>query len=155
MGELDKIYSILTEMLGESKSGFDGKNMQLQFPCPRCVENNGSREAIKFNLEINIQKMKYNCWKCSDEGDSEMHGSLVKLIKLYGNEQLLKEFKDAVNSLRESKLYKLNFSYDDFNIDTKSAEIEDLCLPKKIKQLKEGKYVPKAVKEYLSSRNIG
>jgi hypothetical protein len=37
--ELNRIYSILESFLGEAKNGFDGKNMQLQFPCPRCIEN--------------------------------------------------------------------------------------------------------------------
>jgi hypothetical protein len=52
-------------------------------------------------------------------------------------------------------MYKLNFSDDDFNIDTKSVEIDDLKLPSSYRQLKKGKYIPKRVMEYLSSRGIG
>jgi hypothetical protein len=84
-----------------------------------------------------------------------MHGSIIKLIKLYGNEQLLKDYKEAVHSFRESSMYKLNFSEDDFNIDTKSIEIDDLRLPKAYKPLIKGKYVPKPVSAYLNSRGIG
>ena len=152
--ELQKIYNILSSFLGDSKSEFDGKNMQLQFPCPNCVEKYGKAEERKFNLEINLSKQLFHCWKCSDEGD-EMHGSILKLIKLYGNDQLLKDYKETIHSLRESKMYKLNFSDEDFNIDTKSVEIDDLKLPKTFKPLREGKYVPKSVQEYLSSRGIG
>ena len=152
--ELNKIYSILESFLGESKSGFDGKNMQLQFPCPNCVEKYGKAEERKFNLEINLSKQLFHCWKCADEGD-EMHGSILKLIKLYGNEQLLKEYKEAIHSLRESKLYKLNFSDDDFNIDTKSVEIEDLKLPSSFKYIRKDKPLPKDVAKYLNSRGIG
>lgn len=152
--ELNKIYSILESFLGESKSGFDGKNMQLQFPCPNCVEKYGKAEERKFNLEINLSKQLFHCWKCADEGD-EMYGSILKLIKLYGNEQLLKEYKEAIHSLRESKLYKLNFSDDDFNIDTKSVEIEDLKLPSSFKYIRKDKPLPKDVAKYLNSRGIG
>lgn len=152
--ELNKIYSILESFLGESKSGFDGKNMQLQFPCPNCIEKYGKAEERKFNLEINLSKQLFHCWKCTDEGD-EMHGSILKLIKLYGNEQLLKEYKEAIHSLRESKLYKLNFSDDDFNIDTKSVEIEDLKLPSSFKYIRKDKPLPKDVAKYLNSRGIG
>ena len=152
--ELNKIYSILESFLGESKSGFDGKNMQLQFPCPNCIEKYGKAEERKFNLEINLSKQLFHCWKCADEGD-EMYGSILKLIKLYGNEQLLKEYKEAIHSLRESKLYKLNFSDDDFNIDTKSVEIEDLKLPSSFKYIRKDKPLPKDVAKYLNSRGIG
>ena len=152
--ELNKIYSILESFLGESKNGFDGKEMQLQFPCPCCVEKYGKTEERKYNLEVNLSKQLFHCWKCADEGE-EMHGSILKLIKLYGNEQLLKDYKEAIHSLRESKMYKLNFSEDDFNIDTKSVEIEDLKLPKGFRKITEEKYVPNNVIEYLTSRGIG
>ena len=153
--ELNKIYSILESFLGESKSGFDENTFQYQFPCPRCVENKGNKEILKFNLECNTKKQVYHCWSCCDEGEEEMHGSILKLIKLYGNEQLLKEYKEAIHSLRESKMYKLNFSDDDFNIDTKSVEIEDLRLPKSFKYIQRGKPIPKDAANYLNSRGIG
>ena len=122
--------------------------------CPNCVEKYGKAEERKFNLEINLSKQLFHCWKCADEGD-EMYGSILKLIKLYGNEQLLKEYKEAIHSLRESKLYKLNFSDDDFNIDTKSVEIEDLKLPSSFKYIRKDKPLPKDVAKYLNSRGIG
>ena len=117
MEEFEKIYNILASFLGESKKGFDSKCFQYQFPCPRCVENKGEKEIRKANLEVNFQKQVFKCWSCCDDGDT-MQGSILKLIKLYGNEELLKDYKEAVRSLRESKLYKMNFSDDDFNIDT-------------------------------------
>ena len=154
ISELDKIYNILASFLGEAKNGFDGKNMQLQFGCPRCIENKGEREARKYNLEVNLSSQIFNCWSCANDGD-KMSGSILKLIKIYGNEQLLKDYKEAIHSFRESKMYKLNFSDDEFNIDTKSVEIDDLRLPKTFKLLQKGKYIPKPVEEYLKSRGIG
>lgn len=152
--ELNKLYNILESFLGECKSGFDGKNMQLQFPCPRCIENKGEKEARKYNLEVNLSKQLFRCWSCTDEGES-MSGSILKLIKLYGNDELLKSYKETIHSLRESKMYKMNFSDDEFNIDTKSIEIEDLMLPKSFKPLRKDKYVPDKVMNYLKSRGIG
>ena len=154
ISELDKIYNILVSFLGEAKNGFDGKNMQLQFACPKCVEKYGKHEERKTNLEVNIASGLYHCWKCCDEGD-KMSGSILKLIKIYGNEQLLKDYKEAIRSFRESEMYKLNFSEDEFNIDSKSVEIDDLRLPRTYKMLQQGKYIPKPVEAYLKSRGIG
>jgi hypothetical protein len=155
ISELDNIYNILASFLGEAKNGFDGKNMQLQFPCPRCVENKGDKEASKFNLEINLRLQLYSCWSCSNDGDAEMKGSVIKLIRLYGNENLLKEYKDAIHSFRESNLYKLNYSNDEFNIDTKSIDIDDLSLPKSFRYIRKDKRCPNKVIEYLNNRGIG
>ena len=125
MEELEKIYNILVSFLGESKNGFDKNTFQYQFPCPRCVEIKGKKEILKFNLECNIIKQVYKCWACCDEGD-DMHGSIIKLIKLYGNERLLKEYKEAIHSLRESKMYRLNFS-DTFNRVCNNKEESDFA----------------------------
>lgn len=154
MEEFEKIYNILASFLGESKKGFDSKCFQYQFPCPRCVENKGEKEIHKANLEVNFQKQVFKCWSCCDDGDT-MQGSILKLIKLYGNEELLKDYKEAVRSLRESKLYKMNFSDDDFNIDTKSIEIDDLRLPKGFSLIREDRYCPPKLINYLNSRGIG
>lgn len=154
ISELDRIYNILASFLGEAKNGFDGQNMQLQFGCPRCIENKGEQEARKFNLEINLTIQRFHCWSCSSDGEN-MSGSILKLIKLYGNDELLKDYKDAINSFRESNLYKLKFSDDEFNIDTKAVEADDLKLPSSFRLLKHDKYAPKRLMEYLNNRGIG
>ena len=151
--EIVRIKTILDSFLGEPKQDLT-ESYQLEYPCPRCVEKYGNNEIRKYNCSVSLRIQKFNCWKCSDDGD-EMHGSILKLIKLYGNDTLLREYKEAIHSLRESKMYKLNFSDDDFNIDTKSVEIDDLKLPSSYRQLKKDKYIPKRVIDYLSSRGIG
>ena len=83
MQEIEKLYNILTVFLGEAKNGFDENNMQYQFPCPHCIEKYGQQEARKYNLEINIEKGLYSCWKCSSEVDDLMNGSIRKLIKAF------------------------------------------------------------------------
>ena len=113
MYEIKKLYLILESFLGESKSGYYEKEYQYQFPCPRCIEKYGSADALKYNLEVNIKRGVFQCWKCSSEGE-EMHGSIYRLIKMYGNDTILRDYKSTIASLRESELYKLHFSNDDF-----------------------------------------
>lgn len=152
--ELEKLYNILAVFLGEAKNGFDENSYQYQFPCPKCVERDGWIEARKYNLECNLQKQVFRCWKC-DSMDEHMSGTIVKLIRMYGNEKLLQEYKDIIRAIRDSELYKLNFSSNDFNIDTSIIEKEDLKFPPSFKPFKEGKYYNKGAMRYLNERGIG
>ena len=152
--ELEKLYNILAVFLGEAKNGFDENAFQYQFPCPKCVERDGWMEARKFNLEVNLQKQLFRCWKC-DSVDEHMSGTVVKLIRMYGNDKLLQEYKDIIRTIRDSELYKLNFSSNDFNIDTSIIEKEDLKFPPSFKPFKEGKYYNKGAMRYLNERGIG
>lgn len=152
--ELEKLYNILAVFLGEAKNGFDENSYQYQFPCPKCVERDGWMEARKYNLECNLQKQVFRCWKC-DSMDEHMSGTIVKLIRMYGNEKLLQEYKDIIRAIRDSELYKLNFSSNDFNIDTSIIEKEDLKFPPSFRPFKEGKYYNKGAMRYLNERGIG
>ncbi len=153
--ELEKLYNILTVFLGDSKNGFDDRTFQYQFPCPRCVERDGWTEARKYNLEVNIQKQVFQCWKCSSGGDDEMRGSIVKLIRMYGNEKLLEEYKSIIRSIKESELYKLHFNSNDFNIDTSIIEKEELKLPTSFKFFNENERNNYGALKYLQNRGIG
>lgn len=151
--ELEKLYNILTVFLGEAKNGFDENTYQYQFPCPRCIDRDGYMEARKYNLEVNIQKQVFQCWKCSSM-DEDMKGSITKLIRMYGNEKLLSEYKDIIRSIRDSELYKLHFNDSDFNIDTSIIEKEDLKFPPSFRLFKkDGKNNYGALK-YLQDRGI-
>ena len=79
--ESHKIKFLLDSFLGESKNELD-ETYQLQYPCPKCVSSKGSGEIRKYNLEVNLRKGVYNSWCCS-QYDDEMHGSIIKLIKLF------------------------------------------------------------------------
>ena len=151
--EVEKLYNILAEILGESKSGYYDGEFQYEFPCPHCVEKYGQQEVRKYNLSISLQKQKMNCWKCSSEGD-DMHGSIVKLIRMYGNEELLSEYKAVIRSIRESDLYKLNFSSNDFNIDTSVITKEELKLPESFKYFNRKKKNHTTALKYLLNRGL-
>lgn len=150
--EIYKLKTILDSFLGESKRDLND-NYQLEYPCPKCVEENGTKEIMKYNLSISLKKQQFNCWKCSSMHD-EMHGSILKLIKLYGNETILQEYKEAIYTLRQSKLYKVTFDNNDFNIDTTVFERDVVKLPTNFKKFVENDYSPKKAIDYLFKRGI-
>lgn len=45
----------------------------------------------KGNLELNYYKDVFNCWVCKDTND--MHGSITKLIKRFGNNKILSNYR--------------------------------------------------------------
>lgn len=151
--EIVKIKNILDSFLGEPKQELT-ESYQLEYPCPMCVEKYGRNEIRKYNLSLSLSKQRFQCWKCADEGE-DTHGSILKLIKIHGNDTILKEYKELIHSIRESKMYKIYFTDADFNIDTKSVEMDELSLPKEFRLLKRDKYIPKDVLNYLTSRGIG
>lgn len=145
--------AILDSFLGDSKSELN-ESYQLEYPCPRCVDKYGNNEERKYNLSVNIMKQVFQCWKCSDEGDDEMRGSITKLIKLYGNETLLKEYRQAINALKESKLYQLQYG-DDGSFDTKKSFGDDgVFLPRSFRTFRRNGKNPKSAISYLASRGI-
>ena len=151
--EIEKLYDILASFLGEAKNGFNESSFQYQFPCPRCIENKGQQEARKYNLEVNIQKQVFKCWSCSSE-DDVMKGSVIKLIKMYGSDALLAEYKDTIRSIHESDLYKLHFNKDDFNIDTSMVVKEDLKLPSTFQLFDRNKRNHYSALKYVRERGL-
>lgn len=128
---LQRMIDILSEFLGKPKSDYIDVNSSLsfEFNCPRCAEENGYVVDGKYNLGINLVKGGglFNCWKCSTHSN-DMKGKIYKLFKMYGNENLWEEYKYCLKQIRETELYKLNFSSNDFKIEDE-IEQEDLKLP--------------------------
>ena len=112
--------------LGECK--VHGK--QLRINCPKC-ENELSYAKDKFNLEICFKGDKrgiYHCWSCHS------HGTVHKLISLYGNKHYLDLFKSKHTTIEEPSEEIQQF------LDFPSHCISVLSLPK--------------VLEYLTSRGL-
>lgn len=150
--EIRRMYDILVSFLGDSKSALD-ESLQLQFSCPKCQEREGYQERNKYHLEVNLAKGLYHCWKCSSIDDG-MQGSVYKLIRKYGNSELLKQYKDAVNEFRQTSLYKLKFNDDEFKEDYTDTEEHGLELPKGYTKFKKGVSDKTKAFEYLSKRGI-
>lgn len=150
--EIYKLKTLLDSFLGQPKNDLND-SYQLEYPCPKCVEDYGKKEITKYNLSISLRLQKFNCWKCSSIHD-EMHGSIIKLIKLYGNDQILNDYKSIIYELRQSKLYQMNFDKNDFNIDSTRYEKDDVKLPPNFQKFEEGKYNPQKAINYLMQRGI-
>jgi DNA primase len=85
------ISSILESFLGDIRKHNEGTG-QISFDCPACSADKGMPEGDgKGNLEINYHKDVFKCWVCKDTHN--MSGSVVKLIKKYGNNKHLKDYK--------------------------------------------------------------
>lgn len=150
--EIHKLHAILTSFLGESRNPLD-ETYQCQFPCPMCVENKGEGESDKFNLEVNLRMGVFQCWSCS-QTTNDMKGPIFKLIRKFGGEQKVREYKATLNEFRESNMYMLNFSESDFRYgDNLSAT--GMELPKNYRPFKRGDKSQYKALSYLFDRGVG
>jgi hypothetical protein len=78
------IFDILTQILGKPRTHYSSKG-QASWNCPVCDD-----DKHKGNFEVNYFKDVYQCWACADTQDT--HGSIFKLIRLYGNKQQLRNY---------------------------------------------------------------
>lgn len=150
--EIYNLKSILESFLGESKKDLT-ESYQLQFPCPRCIEYKGYKEHNKYNLEVNLRSGVFNCWSCG-QFDDDMHGSINKLIKLYGNSTILKDYKDNILSLKNSKLYQISFNSGDFSIESEKIVNEELRLPVNYHKFSPNTHNEVMALQYLQKRGI-
>lgn len=85
------IASILEDFLGSARK-HNEETGQISFDCPACSMDKGMPEGDgKGNLEINYNKNVFKCWVCKDTNN--MSGSVIRLIKKYGNQKHLRDYK--------------------------------------------------------------
>jgi hypothetical protein len=88
---MEYISTILESFLGESRKHNESSG-QISFDCPTCSMDKDMPEGDgKGNLEVNYQKDVFKCWVCKDTHN--MYGSIIKLIKKYGNEKILRDYR--------------------------------------------------------------
>lgn len=151
LNELRNIEALLESFLGKSKKGM-GDDTQIQFNCPMCSIEKGLYDGDgKHNLEVNIQKNIFKCWVCGDT--NEMSGKISKLIKMFGNETILQQYRAELYSIRQSKLYELKFNKTDFTDEDFYDDIL-ISLPDGFKPITKNDYNAKNVLEYLYKRGI-
>lgn len=144
---MERIYNLLVSFLGDSKNEYDNKIYQYQFNCPCCAAQKGVITDNKYNLEINLKIGKFHCWACGETHNTK--GNISKLIKLYGNLFILKEYKKEIDQLRLSKLYDLNAYKDNFT----NEEIS-LKLPDTFRKINLSTCNNKKLLKYLNKRKI-
>lgn len=143
-----KIEYILTDILGESRRGFSD-DLQAQFNCPCCADNNGGVPDGKYNLEVNLLKQVYMCWKCADTDGTS--GSLLKLVRQYGTPTQYQEYKNEIYAIKESKLYDINlYSGDTFN----SAEEYGVIYPETFRKINLSTLKDNRLLAFLKERKI-
>lgn len=129
------IVDILKEVLGEHKH----TGIQIDFNCPRCayLYNNGADDN-RYNLSINLRKLKYKCWKCGLKGSQiqllidrysknkinwNLHGYLLNhgvILSTYKKAKLPKEFISFQNIDFNNENHVKAYQYlEKRNIDTK------------------------------------
>ena len=145
--ELRRLQDILTSFLGAPKNDVTDDG-QLQFNCPRCVEEKGHNELGKYNLEVNVLKGIFMCWSCCTV-DDDMKGGIKKLILRYGGRETLREYESVVAQMRSNQLYNLP-EYKGLFAGTEEAYLH---LPLSYKKV-DLKTCRKQVKEYLEGRKI-
>jgi len=85
------IISILESFLGDCRHHNEATG-QCSWDCPTCSMDKDMPEGDgKGNLEVNYQKDVFKCWVCKDTHN--MYGSIIKLIKKYGNEKILRDYR--------------------------------------------------------------
>lgn len=105
--QLERLLTILESVFGESKSGLSDRT-QVQFNCPKCSEDEGlSSGDGKYNLELNVSRGKYKCWKC--EHTNNMHGSIIKLLKQHGGYEVAMLYKEEITNIKKSKEYEFGY----------------------------------------------
>ena len=85
MGQVESnlLFDIITEILGQPRKENKTK-MQFAFDCPVCsAEKDMPQGDGKGNLEINYSQNVFKCWACGETNN--MQGSVIKLLKRYGN----------------------------------------------------------------------
>lgn len=145
--ELKQLQDILSSFLGSPKNDITDDG-QLQYNCPRCIDEKGPSEYGKFNLEVNVLKGVFMCWSCCTV-DDDMRGSVRKLILKYAGKETLKRYEEIINDIRTNSLYNLP----DFKSLFGTSEQVYLHLPLTYKKV-DLKNSRKQVRDYMIKRHI-
>lgn len=153
LNELKNIETLLESFLGKSKNGIS-EDTQLQFNCPMCSIEKGLYDGDgKHNLEVNIKRNIFKCWVCGET--NEMSGRISKLIRMFGNESILQQYRAELYAIRQSKLYELKFDKTDFTDDDEIFDDILISLPDGFIPLKNKDSYSRDALKYLYDRGIG
>jgi len=108
-------YYILEKILGEPSFSSQSAANRFSFNCPHCALENGGDVDNKYNLEVNLNKQVYHCWKCMDHAGTK--GTLYKLIRNYGSKndliEYINKFSNFIPQKKDDFTHKTNVSLPD------------------------------------------
>ena len=144
---MNRIYHILSSILGDSKQGgFDKNCMQYQFNCRSCEEEKGVNEN-KYNLEVNLEMGKCHCWAC------DFKGPISRIIKKWGTKEQLQDYYNIIQDLKNSRYNEIGLFKD--TKDANNGYHEDfLRLPQTFTKIDLNKLRKRKLSEYLAKRKI-
>lgn len=91
MNKYDQLGEIFRHVFGEVRN--EGRE-QIQVNCPRCQERDCLPDPDgKYNLEINLEKVMFRCWKCDDPKFFGLN--LSYLINIYGTKDDVEDYKQV------------------------------------------------------------
>lgn len=140
-----KIYDILVSFLGESRRGYYSEaDDQYQFDCPWETEENGYPDGKK-NCEVSFRLGKFHCWCCDNAGP------ISKLVRKFGGDELLRQYYDALNEIRETKYLNPEFFSSETSIFSDDRRV---MLPSTFRKIDLSTCRNAKLVEYLNSRRI-
>ena len=135
------VVNVLESFLGEHRKHNEDTG-QISFDCPACsYEKNMPEGDGKGNLEVNYNRGIFKCWACQDIND--MKGPVLKLLKKYGNQKILRDYLLVKPETKDSNL--------EFKVKI------DVKLPEEYKRLSEctaKDFKSKIALNYLYDRGI-
>lgn len=135
------LLELIKDILGDPKKS-NKTRQQYSFDCPACSAQKGVESDGKGNLEVNLNKGFFNCWSCAETLGT--HGSLQKLIKLFGTKNHLKKLGVLG--------YTLKTKNDEVIIDRKEITLPEGFKPFKSANSNDIHY--KQAYNYLKNRGI-
>lgn len=145
MDNYDTIKEIVERILGAPRQEYEGSGGWWEYNCPACADENFGVDN-RYNLAVNYYQMYFHCWKCL------YSGKLSKLIREYGNDEMMAEYKSAVVAIRDAHAFEIKNG--DMSIDESVLDDYELELPDNFRRITnegDGKHAL----AYLRSRGIG
>lgn len=142
---LENIKVIVDDVLGDPKRDYCGSGGWYEYNCPCCADEHHGPDG-KYNFAVNIEQLYGHCWKCG------YHGKLSKVIKTYGSQSDVEEYRDELTALKESRYFTLSGLSSD-SIDDLFND-QDLELPKGFKLIDKDDYYCRNAYQYLVNRGV-
>ena len=137
------IISILNNVLGEPKKDYTSGGGWIEYNCPCCADELGHPDG-KYNFAVTTEELYGHCWKCG------YSGKLSRIIRKYGSENDLSDYKDELAAYKESRLFTLSGDVNDSVEEL--DQVDGVMLPDGFKLIDTG--VENEAMKYLRKRGV-